>query len=212
MFSSGGVFDVMYILPLLVGMRLWKAKAYRPAALAVGAAFSVKQMPWLIGPFVAIWLLKECDTLTTFRRQAQKSLTYGFAGFLLPNLIFLTHPISWLKGVVTPVAGGAPLTMQGITLSAIPTHDILYLPRQYFIMMAFIVYLSSIVLYYMWYENVKWVSFVLPSVILFFHYRSLLNYYIYTPIVACYAILLRRNLVVDRNVYRLQFWTNKLKL
>lgn len=200
MFSSGGVFDIMYVFPLLIGMKYWKMESYHRAAFAVGFAFSVKQIPWLIGPFVAIWIYKRHSDLSALREHVTTTLGYGFAGFLLPNLPFLTHPGAWLKGVVTPVAGGAPLTSQGVTLTSLVTHNILYLPRQYFLALVTLVYALSIALYYIWYDRVKWMAWILPAVILFFHYRSLLNYYIYTPIIAYYAILLRHDLTTSHNL------------
>jgi len=201
LFSSGGVFDIIYVFVLMLGMKLWSEEAYRKAAFVVGIAFTIKQIPWLIGPYVAVWLYMDSPNWDTFRHRVRTTLSYGLAGFLLPNLPFLlTAPLDWLGGVLTPVAGGAPLTVQGSGLSLLVTNDVLYLPRPYFVLLTALVYASTVALYALWFDRVKWIAWILPSLVLLFHYRSLLNYYVYVPIVSWYAMVLRHDLTANTQI------------
>jgi uncharacterized membrane protein len=192
MFSSGGVFDIIYVFLLLLGMKMYHQKDYHWAAFIIGLSFSIKQIPWLIGPYIAVWLYMSSPDLDMFQQRVYHTLSFGFVGFLIPNIPFLvTAPVEWLGGVLTPVAGGAALTMQGIALSSLVTHDLIYLPRSYFVLSIISAYALTVLLYIIWFDKIKWIAWILPSVVLFFHYRSLLAYYIYVPILSWYAILLR---------------------
>lgn len=200
MFSSGGVFDITYVFFLLIGMRFWANESYRLSAFFVGISFTIKQIPWLIGPFLAIWLYKSSPDSTVFRKRVRDTLLFGFGGFLLPNVPFiLLSPIEWLGGTLTPVAGGASLTTQGSGLSSLVTYGLYYLPQDYFTAMIIIILTVSLVLYTLHFEHLKWMAWILPAFIYFFHYRSFLSYFVYAPIIAYYAVVLRYQLNRESN-------------
>jgi uncharacterized membrane protein len=206
-FSSGGVFDIIYIGFLLVGMKFWANEAYRAAALLVGLGFTIKQVPWIIGPFLAIWLYRTADSKTDFFHYVRGTLGYGFVGFLIPNLPFiLWNPIEWIRGVFTPIAGGAPLTMQGIGLVSLSSMSIYYLPREYYLLLDFITLTALLLLYAYYFERLKWAAWVLPSIVYFVHFRSLINYFIYFPILGYYAVILRYRITVPIDEYRPLRW------
>jgi uncharacterized membrane protein len=209
-FSSGGVFDIIYVLFILLGMKFWSEEAYRPAALVVGLGFTFKQVPWIIGPFLAIWLYRTADSRIEFLDRVRGTLSYGFAGFLLPNLPFVIWgPLEWVRGVFTPIAGGAPLTMQGIGLASLSSMSIYYLPREYYLLLVFTALGVAMLLYAHYFDQLKWAAWILPAAIYFVHFRSLLNYFLYFLIIGYYAVLLQYRLTVPADEYRVLRWLKR---
>ena len=177
------------------GMKFWADQSYRLAAFVIGFSFAIKQVPWLIGPYMAIWLYKESSDIDAFRRYARDTIGVGLIGFMLPNIPFaVSAPLDWIQGVLTPVAGGSPLTMQGAALVSFTTSNILYVPRWYFVGLVMIVYTATILLFFLWFDECKWAAWILPAVVYFVHYRSLLNYFVFAPIIAYYALILKYEL------------------
>ena len=192
-----GVFDILWVLPLLFGMKYWHRERFDLAAVFVGLAFAVKQTPWFIGPFLAVWLYMESESYRQFGKRAAVCLIYGFAAFLVPNLPFiLWNPTAWVRGTLTPiVGGGAPLVKQGVGMTFISVSGLYSLPKTYFTILMLSILSSLIVLYALYFEKLKWTAWVLPALVLWFNYRSLQNYFIFFIPVAYYAVLLKLDLV-----------------
>ncbi|MUV57875.1 hypothetical protein [Halogeometricum sp. CBA1124] len=211
MFSSGGVFDIIYVPFLLVGMKLWSEKFYSIAAFVVGIGFSVKQVPWLIGPYLAIWLYHVSNSNSEFANRASRTVWFGLLGFLLPNIPFIIwSPEEWLSSVLTPVAGGSPLTMQGIGLVSLSTSGYYILPREYFLGLFVLSLVLSLFIYFRHFKSIRWAAWIFPMVIYFFHYRSFLSYFIYFPILAYYAVILRYQLTKPIMEYRSAQFAKKI--
>lgn len=198
-FSYGGVFDILWVLPLLLAMRFWHRNRLDVAAAFVGLAFAVKQTPWFIGPFLAVWLYQESETLAAFRTRAVTCLGYGFGGFLLPNLPFILWDVrAWASSVLTPVASGAALVKQGQGLTLVSVSGLYGLPKTFFTLTLLLALLLALVIYALYFDRLKWAAWIVPAVILWFNYRSLANYFIFFVPVAYYAVLLNYDLVRGR--------------
>lgn len=189
-FSFGGVFDIVWVLPLLVGMRFWHRGELGPAAAAVGTAYAVKQIAWITGPFFAIWLYESSATWAEFRGKLRTTLSWGLAAFLLPNLPFvLWDPAAWLRGVFTPVAGGAALVQQGKGLVATSVFGVYGLPKSAFTVATLGVLAVLLAGYALYFERVRWAAWIVPAIVLWFNYRSLQSYFVFFVPVAYYAAL-----------------------
>ncbi|WP_144240050.1 hypothetical protein [Haladaptatus cibarius] len=193
LFSFGGVFDILWVLPILFSMKYWHRENYAVAAIFAGLAFSVKQTPWFIGPFLAVWLYMESESYRAFALRARTCLIYGFAAFLLPNLPFiLWNPKGWVRGTLTPItAGGAPLVKQGVGLSLLSTTGTYVLPKSFFTFLLLLVLIAGLALYALYFGQIKWIAWMAPAFVLLLNYRSLQNYFIFYVPIAYYAALLQ---------------------
>ncbi|WP_197427983.1 glycosyltransferase family 87 protein [Halogeometricum sp. CBA1124] len=208
-----GNIDPLWILPLALGMHYWYHGRLPIAAFIVGIAFAAKQIPWFIGPFVAIWLWKDPAYFNRSRWNAIGiSLTSGIAGFLLPNLYFIFDaPSEWLLDVFSPVGSRLPFQTRGTGLAVLVHSGAFDIPKIGFKLLLIIVVLLSMTVYYLYFEQMKWAAWVLPCMIFFFNDRSLFNYFVTFIPLAYYAILLNRNLVPDRPLLSKRSLTTKVK-
>jgi hypothetical protein len=132
-FTYAGTFDILWVLPLLFAMRFWATQRWRAAAVCFGLACAVKQTPWLIAPYLALWLYLESPDRQTFVRRARDCLLFGGGAFLLPNLPFIVaDPGAWLRGVLTPLGSTSPLFIQGTGLSLIEASGVADMSRSFF--------------------------------------------------------------------------------
>lgn len=195
-FSFGGVFDILWVLPLLFGMRYWHREQFGIAAAFVGFAFAIKQTPWFIGPFLAVWLYMESETYHQFGRRAGTCLSAGGAAFLLPNLPFIIWNFdAWMRGTLTPISSGAaPLVQQGSGLTLLSVTGLYTLPKSYFTLVMLSVLGVLVVIYALYFEKMKWAAWIFPALVLWFNYRSLQNYFIFFIPLAYYSALLKLDL------------------
>lgn len=192
LFSFGGVFDILWVFLLLLGMKYWTRGDLRLAAIFVGLAFAVKQIPWFVAPFLAVWLYAESETYRGFAERARTCIAYGLGAFLLPNLPFIVlSPVAWLKSVFTPVAGSVPMVKQGIGLTMLTSSGLLQLPKSFYTLLLLGVLGVALVAYFVYFERLRWVAWVVPMAILWVNYRSLQNYFIFFVPIAYYAVLCR---------------------
>lgn len=195
LFTYGGVFDILWVLPLLGAMKFWSQAKLGRAAFLVGLAFAVKQTPWFISPFLAVWLYTESPTYVEFGQKSARTVTYGIAGFLLPNIPFIIwNPTAWVTGVFTPIAGGAPLVQQGSGIVLLSANGLYSLPKSYFTVLLFSILCAALIVYVLYFEQLKWTAWIVPALIVWFNYRSLQNYFIFFVPLAYYAVLLRLNM------------------
>lgn len=190
-FSFGGVFDILWVLPLIFAMRAWARQRWRTAAVLFGLACAVKQTPWLIAPFLGVWLYLESPDRRTFLRRARTCLTWGLGAFLLPNLPFLiSDPGAWLRGVLTPLGSSAPLVMQGQGLTLLEASGVENMSRSFFTVVLALMLAASLALYVVYFARLRWFAWIAPMLLTWFYARSLQNYFIYFVPVAYYAFLL----------------------
>ncbi len=188
-FTAGGVFDILWVLPVLVTMQQWAREGeLLTAGLAYGLACSVKQTPWFIAPFLLTALVLERKPAKDYGR----FIGAAAAIFVVTNLPFmLSAPRQWLAGVMTPVAGGVPLVELGegpILLNIIgATHE----PKAFFTLLMVLAFAVCLWIYAAYYPRTKYLAWVAPMVILWFNYRSLHNYYLFSLPLAHFAVVLR---------------------
>lgn len=188
--SIGGLVDVVWLVPLLVAMRNWHAGRLDRSAFAFGLAAGTKQLVWPIAPFLAIWLWNDADDVGELVEDVATTLRFGFAGFLVLNAPFiLWDPEAWVYGVLTPVAGGAPMVHQGVGLTQLTVSGVYALPKGYFTTLLLATFAVALVVYALNWERMKWTAWVVPPALFFFHYRSLVSYFVFFLPVAYLALL-----------------------
>jgi uncharacterized membrane protein len=189
--SMGGLVDAVWLLPLLAAMHYWHADRRGRAAFAFGLAAGTKQLVWPIAPFLAIWLWNDAADVDELKRDVATTLRWGLAGFLALNLPFIVwDPEAWVYGVLTPVAGGgAAMVHQGVGLTVLTVSGIYALPKGYFTAVLLATLVAGLIVYALNWERAKWAAWVVPPVLFFVHYRSLMSYFTYFVPVAYYALV-----------------------
>lgn len=193
-FTFGGVFDILWVLPFLLGMRYWTRGQYSYGTVFFGLAFAIKQTPWFIAPFLAIWLYHESPSVKEFKRNFVKSVSAGLLAFTLPNLPFIIWDFdSWVSSVMTPISGGVPLVKQGVGLGLITTTGVMQLPKSFYTL-ALLTFVGVLgVVYTLYFDRMKWIIWISPALILWWNYRSLQNYFVYFIPIAYYTVVLQWN-------------------
>jgi hypothetical protein len=186
-----GANDIVWAT-FLVGMIVaWRKPTV--AALLYGLAVAYKQTPWLLFPFLAIrlWRGNEQDTPLAGRleRVARFAAISGLT-FLLVNLPFIAwNPFAWLKGVLSPMSDNLVYLSQG-GLAGLTAFGYVNLPKSYYLVATLMV--LSVLLYSYWrhYPTLRDAFIIMPAILMWFSYRTLVVYWIYWTLPAL-AIVIR---------------------
>jgi hypothetical protein len=180
-FTSGGVTDWMWVLPLVVTAVMLHRRQWGYAGLALGVACAMKQQPWFVVPFVLIWAFLELrrSNGTDVVKRDFGALVFGvLAGFAVLNLPFVVwDPADWLRGSLSPLLDDLVPDGQGPSLLA--SRGFLPLPQVAFSIAMAVVFGVAVYLYYRRFDRMRNLLWVLPAVVLFFSHRSLHNYFIF---------------------------------
>jgi len=184
--SSGfyGQIDVIWALPVVVAADLWGLGRRDHAAAVLGVACAMKQHPWFIFPFLAVWVVQDEGL-----RALARYLTLGAIPFVLINAPFiLLDPVDWFWGLLTPlIHHGAPLRIQGVGLAQLTASGVLLLPREFY-MALFALAGAGGLAAYAWAgqrtPRFRWIAWIAPALLLIWNYRSLQSYFMFIPAVA----------------------------
>lgn len=170
---AGGVIDMVWVAPFVVALWLWADDRLVSAAVAIGVAASIKQFAWIAIPFLAVWVIRKHGSKASAKTAVAGSATFGLIN--LPWI--LMSPVDWLAGVFTPLAAsGAPLEVAGSGLAAI--HVASAFPRPVFTIAVVTVFAASLLAYWLWLDKLLWVAWVAPPLVLLWHSRSLMSYFV----------------------------------
>ena len=178
-FTASSVSDMLWVLPLLlVAFNLDE----RPGLSGVfyGIACAVKQPPWLLAPFLIIYLLRNRRFKTNHEklRRVGEFLVPAVAVFTLVNLPFAIGDVAgWFRNIMTPISSDLIILSQGpAVLSQV---GLIQVGRAFYSILAISVLIVLVANYYVYFEKLKYVVWILPGVILWFSYRALTSYVIY---------------------------------
>lgn len=185
MFSTSGTDAAL--LPFLV-VAVWRWDRFglgRQAGLAnwlgpvaLGAACSVKQLPWFCVPFLAIGIFLEGRRRPRRDgpRLVRRYLESVVAVFAAVNVAFVVwHPGPWLHGTLTPLVD--PLVADGQGLVALATHGITGGVNLILLTVSgALAYLGLLAAFTIWYPALKRVWPLVLPVAFFFSSRSLASY------------------------------------
>jgi hypothetical protein len=191
-FTSGGVTDWLWVLPLVVTALMLHRRQWGYAGIALGIACAMKQQPWFVVPFVLVWAFMEIRARG--EREAVKrdfgALVFGtLAGFAILNIPFLIWgPADWLSGTLSPLLDNLVPDGQGPSILA--SRGFLPVPQMAFSIAMAVVFAIALYLYYRRFDQMRNLLWVLPAVVLFFSHRSLHNYFIFwIPVAALWLDL-----------------------
>jgi uncharacterized membrane protein len=195
-----GNIDFVWIFPLLLGMHFWHRGMLIQSTFAVGIAFAVKPIAWFIAPFTAVWLWRNPDQFNKTRTTAiALALGAGFAGFLIPNLPYIIEaPQAWTFDVFSAAGSRGPFETRGAGIAVFAYSNVIPIPIITFRLFLVGIIASSLTVYYLYFEELKWVAWVMPAFILWFNDRALFNYFITFIPIAYYAMMLNRDVVSAR--------------
>jgi len=172
--AAGGVIESLWLVPFCAGLWCWADRRWIHAAALVGLAASIKQFAWISVPFLVLWAARIKGL-----RPMVRLLATGISAFGLVNAPFIiADPSAWLAGVFTPLgSAGAPLELAGsgfvaLALGGAP------IPRWGFTVAVATAGVGALAAYWVWFDRVRWVAWVVPPAILLWHDRSLMSYFI----------------------------------
>ena len=182
-FTGGGVLDYIWVLPVLASaITLYQGK-FNWSAACYGLAAGIKQQPWLLAPFLAIWVwqMHRERTVAARARAVGEFGAIALAGFLALNLPFMVWDFpAWLHGVLLPF--NEQLVPFGSGISLLTQTGIADLPKGFYSAATFGVWGLLLLAYALHFRTLKHALWLAPAVIMWFSYRSLQNYFIYwTP-------------------------------
>ncbi|MGC8849309.1 MAG: hypothetical protein ACP5K1_01725 [Candidatus Bathyarchaeia archaeon] len=176
-FTAGCVTDFLWILPMVMAAFYMDENLY-VAGFFYGLSCAVKQIPWLVAPFLFIWILfstrgKHLERLFKTVAFAATSLL----GFVLPNLYFIRESFdAWVEGVFTPLTENLVFLSQGLSLFT-QTEIIMVQKSFYFLLMIWL-FIILLLNYTVYFEKLKYTVWMYPILILWASYRGLQNYFI----------------------------------
>lgn len=197
-FTVGGVFDIVWVFFILVAIHFWSKEQIYKAGVFVGLAICTKQIPWLIAPYLVLWILLSQPTVRTAIRRSGLFTIVTITTMFVPNIPFLIWDAeSWLTSVFAPIfSTGAPAIKQGFGLVFISVSGSVPLSKTFYTVAVLLSLLTYAIIYVLYFDTIKWTAWVVPAATLFVHYRSLQNYFIFF-IPLAYAIIITQSKVSD---------------
>jgi uncharacterized membrane protein len=177
-FTASSVTDMLWVLPLIFAA--FSLKKPLISGFFYGLSCAFKQIPWLLAPFLLIYMLQiDRDGKTEVRLlRALKFAGIAVAVFLAVNLPFMASaPMAWFGNVLTPIASDLVILSQGP--SALTQVGAVEVGRAFYTILAVGVAAVLFVNYYAYFDRLKYMFWIFPGIILWFSFRALTNYVIY---------------------------------
>ncbi len=177
-FTAASVTDMLWVLPLLfVAFSLEKPLT---SGFFYGLACAIKQIPWLLAPFLLIYILRVNENVTS-RVRLWRAVQFAAAAsvvFLAVNAPFMVGaPKVWFDNVLTPLAAELVGLSQG--LSGLSLVGLLPVGREFYTVLAVAILATLIANYYAYFDKLKYIFWIFPGIVLWSSYRALTNYVIY---------------------------------
>ena len=174
--TLGGVQDVVWSA-LLVGVIVaWKRPILR--AVLFGLACSFRQQPWLVAPFILIYLWKEGGTTRERWRRIAVFAGISLGIFMLINLPFIIwDPVAWWLGAFEPIY--ARFDVINFGLGSISQFGLAPLPREFYTGLQVASLLVMLAIHWRHARAVDMAFWLFPAIFFWFYYRSLPSYWIY---------------------------------
>jgi len=191
--AAGGLNDMFWVLPTCVALWLWATERRVLSAATLGVACAMKQQPWLIALFMAVWVLKDADSAQAFAHDASQYIGAGLATFTLLNLPWLlSDPMAWVDAVLVPIAGDeSPLVSTGVGIAALNSAADGVISRSAFELLIPAAVVGMLAVYWYWFSQIKWAAWLASPMVLFWAPRSLPSYFHWTVPIALLAVLAR---------------------
>ena len=177
-FTASSVTDMLWVLPLIFAA--FNLKKPLISGLFYGLSCAFKQIPWLLAPFLLIYML-QIDRNAASKVRLLRALKFAgiaIAVFLSVNLPFIVSaPRVWFGNVLTPIASDLIILSQGLSL--LTQVGLGEVGRAFYTILAVGVAAVLFVNYYAYFDRLKYLFWIFPGIILWFSFRALTNYVIY---------------------------------
>jgi hypothetical protein len=191
--AAGGLNDMWWAIFAAGALILWAREQTVAAAAVFGVSAAMKQQPWVIALFLAIWVWKTSPSVSVFGRRAAMLIGAGGATFGLLNLPWMVQsPAAWLSTMVVPLGIGdaAPLLSRGVGLAALNmAADRTLVAREVFEMFIYVSVLVTAVGFWRFTDRFRWAAWLAPAVIFLFTPRSLPSYFLWFFPIAILSIM-----------------------
>ena len=177
-FTASSVSDMLWVLPL-VGCAFLLDRKPMLSGILYGVACAIKQPPWLLAPFLLIYLYRTDSKHTREKlRRIASFLGPAAAVFAVINLPFAyANPMRWLLQVVTPISSDLVILSQGPAVFS--QVGLMSVGRLFYSVLAVGVLLVLVGNYYVYFDKLRYMLWIFPGVILWFSFRALTSYVIY---------------------------------
>jgi len=188
-FTASSVSDILWVLPLIVTAFILEKRPIL-AGVFYGVACAFKQPPWLLAPFLIVYLWKfvSDDPIPKLRRVVRFILPAA-AVFATLNLPFAFGDLGgWLGNIITPISANFVMLSQGpAVLSEVGLFSV---GRVFYTVLAVGVFVVLLANYYVYFDKLRYVVWILPGIILWFSFRALTSYLVYwMPLMVASLIL-----------------------
>lgn len=189
--AVSGVIDPIWWLPLVLSMHAIYSEDWLGGGLLFGLAMAMKQQPWFMAPFLLIWAYREYGT-----RTAATLVGSAATVFFAVNLPFIVwNPQAWIAGIMTPVR--VEMVARGVGVNTIYLSGLVDVPRTVFTILTISAFGVALAAYWK-YPQLKWLCWMAPTFILFFSWRALPLYFVYSIPIAFFAILAAKGILPER--------------
>ena len=141
-------------------------------------SLSVKQLPFLIAPFLLYYIYREYGP--------RKTLTWILAAagsfFLINGYFIIQNPGYWFSSMMANEF--APLIRIGFGVPQISFSGLFFVPRIYFTVVMIDLFLLSLMFYVIKYRHINYGIFIFPMIIFIFNYRLFPQYLYYWMMVS----------------------------
>jgi uncharacterized membrane protein len=199
-FTGGSVTDWIWVLPLL-GMTIALARGRSLwAAVLYGVATAIKQQPWVLAPFLGVWIWRSTNGSPTAR--ARQVVGFGgivfgvFASINLPFVVWGFH--DWVTGMLLPVV--QDLIPHGQGLSLLTQIGIAPLDKSWYFQISSLVLAYLTAIYYLFFERIRWALFLFPILFLWLGARAYQSYWIYFIPLLILALMIDARVPSDADI------------
>jgi len=198
--AAGGLNDMWWALFAAGALVYWARDRRVVAAVLLGVACAMKQQPWPIALFLAIWVWHEADDIREFVQTGGRYAAAGLGTFLIINAPWLlADPAAWVDSVLVPIAGAdSPLVSSGVGVASLNTAADGIISRGAFELLIPIAIVGAAAAYWWLFDELRWAAWLAPPVILFFAPRSLPSYYHWFVPIAMLAMFARHHRLVGQ--------------
>ena len=148
------------------------------SGLMMGLAMAVKQIPWLLVPFLFIFIFRESG-----KKASIKWIALAFLAFFMVNAHFIIeNPAYFFRSMAGPEI--QQLIGIGFGPSQFAFLDLIPISKEFFTFMVLAFFIVGTASYIAYYKNLKYAFLAFPIIIFLFNYRLLLSYVLFWPIIA----------------------------
>ncbi len=176
-YPAAGISEVLWLVPLMFAAIMLSSRRYGWAAFLYGITVSIKQQPWLLAPFLLIWLWHEAGDQPTMVKLKIIARFVCIAGgvFVVVNLPFMVWSFGdWLHGVAYPFT--ALNSNIGVGLPEIRFIGI-YPGKTLFTFTAVTSVVVLLAVYWRYFWRIRHLVWIFPAIVLWFAYRPLQYYF-----------------------------------